>query len=49
MQAEKWQRKIREMIPSYGRTLGDDAQLCKEVREYTSRVLGLKFPEVSYA
>lgn len=47
MQQPEWQRKISEMIPSYGKPLGNDAQLCHEVREYTSRVLGLHFPEAA--
>lgn len=49
MLQEEWQQKIQQMIPSYGKPLGDDAQLCKEIRHYTSSVLGLRFPEVNYA
>jgi hypothetical protein len=34
------------MIPSYGKPLGQDAQLCQEVRNYTGRVLGLDVPQI---
>ncbi|RYY86010.1 MAG: malate dehydrogenase (quinone), partial [Chitinophagaceae bacterium] len=39
--AEQWQQKLRRMVPSYGRSLGKDAALCKEMRAYTGRVLGI--------
>ena len=39
--SEKWQQKFSEMIPSYGKPLAKDAQLLKEVREWTGRVLHL--------
>jgi malate dehydrogenase (quinone) len=45
MQTEEWQKKLRDMIPSYGRSMGEDAELCWQVREYTSSVLGLHYPE----
>jgi malate dehydrogenase (quinone) len=41
MQTGKWQQKIKQMIPSYGLSLGSDAELCNELREWTGRVLGL--------
>jgi malate dehydrogenase (quinone) len=41
MQTESWQTKIKQMIPSYGLSLGNDANLCREIREWTSRILGL--------
>lgn len=41
LQTEAWQSKLREMIPSYGRSLGTDAALVSELRAYTGRVLGL--------
>jgi malate dehydrogenase (quinone) len=47
MQQEKWLGKISEMIPSYGKSLAKDAELVYEVREHTSRVLGLQFPVVA--
>ncbi|MBD0375079.1 MAG: malate:quinone oxidoreductase [Flavisolibacter sp.] len=46
LQSDKWQQKIKEMIPSYGRNMGKDAQLCREMREWTSRVLGLPYEVV---
>lgn len=44
MQSSNWQNKLVEMIPSYGKSLGQDAKLCSEIRAYTSKVLALKFP-----
>jgi malate dehydrogenase (quinone) len=37
----EWQKKFKEMIPSYGKPLGRDAALTQHVREYTGEVLGL--------
>ncbi len=37
----EWQQKLKEMIPSYGRSLADDAQLCADMRKMTNEVLGL--------
>ncbi len=37
----EWQDKIRQMIPSYGRSMGQDAELCSEIRDWTCKVLGL--------
>ncbi len=39
--SEAWQEKLREMIPSYGKSLADDAALTGAIRAMTSRVLGL--------
>ncbi|HXB40303.1 MAG TPA: malate:quinone oxidoreductase [Bacteroidia bacterium] len=36
-----WQDKLKEMIPSFGQSLGKDAELCQKTRERTSRVLDL--------
>jgi len=41
----EWQSKMKEMIPSYGKTLGKDAALAGKLREETSKVLGLTLPE----
>lgn len=41
MQSEAWQAKLREMIPSYGRSLAKDAELLREVRKTTGDLLGL--------
>jgi malate dehydrogenase (quinone) len=37
-----WSRKLTEMIPSYGRSLIDDAELCSKVRADTAAVLNLQ-------
>jgi malate dehydrogenase (quinone) len=37
----EWQKKLREMIPSYGKPLNKDEALTQHVREYTGEVLGL--------
>ncbi|MGE0579527.1 MAG: malate dehydrogenase (quinone) [Reyranella sp.] len=37
-----WVPKLSEMIPSYGRSLKDDARLCERVRKDTAEVLGLR-------
>jgi malate dehydrogenase (quinone) len=41
MQQPQWQQKIREMIPGYGQSLAGNASLCRELRAYTGKVLGL--------
>ncbi|MBF8963860.1 malate:quinone oxidoreductase [Pontibacter sp. FD36] len=42
MQSEAWQKKLKEMIPSYGESLAKDAELLRKVRSWTSEVLGLQ-------
>jgi malate dehydrogenase (quinone) len=37
-----WQKKIKEMIPSYGESLANDEELCDMMRGWTTRVLELK-------
>ncbi|WP_299700302.1 malate:quinone oxidoreductase [uncultured Pontibacter sp.] len=44
MQSQEWQNKLNEMIPSYGESLAEKAALLREVRAWTSEVLGLKEP-----
>ena len=41
LQTKSWQQKIKQMIPSYGKSLHSDAALLQQVRSDTSRVLGL--------
>jgi malate dehydrogenase (quinone) len=41
MKSKEWVDKLTEMIPSYGKSLIDDAKLCRETRFSTSKVLGL--------
>ncbi len=36
-----WAERLRAMIPSYGRSLADDADLCRAVRRETAEVLHL--------
>ncbi|MBS3678888.1 malate:quinone oxidoreductase [Ornithinibacillus massiliensis] len=38
---QEWEPKIKEMIPSYGRSLSDNPALAKEVLERTAKTLGL--------
>ena len=38
----EWQSKLKEIIPSYGQSLDNNAPLIKEVRSYTAGVLQLK-------
>jgi len=38
----QWQDRLKAMVPSYGRSLVNDADLLREVRERTLSVLGLK-------
>jgi malate dehydrogenase (quinone) len=42
-----WEEKLKEMIPSYGKPLHKDEQLSHQVRDYTTKVLGLKFMEAT--
>jgi malate dehydrogenase (quinone) len=37
----EWQAKIKQMIPSFGKSLSKDPALLEEIRAYTSDVLGL--------
>lgn len=41
----EWQSKLKKMIPSYGKSLGKEAELAGKLREETSKVLGLTLPE----
>jgi len=40
MQSTEWKTKLAEMIPSYGKSLKDDKELTKRVRDFTFGVLG---------
>jgi malate dehydrogenase (quinone) len=37
-----WTAKLKQMIPSYGESIIDDAALCRRVRAETAKVLGLQ-------
>lgn len=41
MESSNWQNKIMEMIPTYGKSLHEDAALCEETRQRTTQVLNL--------
>lgn len=41
MATPAWKAKLREMIPSFGKKLGDDASLTREVRTRSHTLLGL--------
>lgn len=36
-----WQEKFKKMIPSFGSSLGEDAELLRQVRSHSGKVLGL--------
>lgn len=39
--SEEYRRKLREMIPSWGKKLNEASELCQTTRARTHRVLGL--------
>jgi malate dehydrogenase (quinone) len=39
---EEWQTKLKAMIPSYGQSLANNAELLESVREKSSAALQLK-------
>lgn len=41
MASAEWKAKLKEMIPSYGRSLTNDAELLKQIRQDTLSTLGL--------
>jgi malate dehydrogenase (quinone) len=41
LKSDDWEAHLKKMIPSYGRSLAQDAELCREVRAWSDRVLGL--------
>jgi malate dehydrogenase (quinone) len=41
MQSPEWQAKVKEMIPSFGKKLAEDDDLCEETRKRTSAALQL--------
>lgn len=40
--SEEWQSKLKEMIPSFGKTWDEYPLLCQELREWTANVLQLE-------
>jgi malate dehydrogenase (quinone) len=45
MNSPEWQAKMKQMIPSYGQSMADDAQLCHAMRAQTTEVLELQEPD----
>lgn len=43
----EWQTKLREMIPSYGKSLAQDAELLEKTRARTSEILNLTTLEIA--
>lgn len=43
MNTGSWKQKLKEIIPSYGLSLSDDATLCEETRKYSGKILGLQY------
>jgi malate dehydrogenase (quinone) len=39
---ENWQRKLKEIIPSYGQSLATDGALLRNIRSMTNEILGLE-------
>lgn len=42
LKSDDWKEKIKEMIPTYEKSLIDDAELCRKTRKKTAEVLGLE-------
>ena len=42
MESVAWQNKLKEMIPTYGKSLSNDAELCAITRRQTGKILGLE-------
>ncbi|MEJ7828089.1 MAG: malate:quinone oxidoreductase [Segetibacter sp.] len=47
MNTQEWQTKLKQMIPSYGGSLGSNAELLLTTRSWTSEVLGLTAANVA--
>jgi malate dehydrogenase (quinone) len=47
MQSFEWQAKVKEMVPGYGKTLVNDPELCEQMRQWTSQILGLTNEAIS--
>jgi malate dehydrogenase (quinone) len=42
-----WVPRLKQLIPSYGRSIADDAELCREVRSETAAALRIAEPAVA--
>lgn len=47
--SQEWEPKIKEMIPSYGKSLMDNPELLHEIHASTSEALGLTEKELAYS
>lgn len=47
LSSDAWQKKLKEIITSYGQSLGENGELCREVRARTSEILGLKKEQIT--
>jgi malate dehydrogenase (quinone) len=41
METKQWQDKLKQMIPSYGRSMAQDEKLCNDIRAWTNEVLNI--------
>ncbi|MBN9298818.1 MAG: malate:quinone oxidoreductase [Filimonas sp.] len=41
-EAAGWKVRLQQMIPSYGKSLASEAELCRDMRKWSSDVLGIK-------
>ena len=41
LKSDDWTQKIKEIIPTYGKSLINDSELCRKTRKETAKVLGL--------
>jgi len=42
LKTEQWQNTIKEMVPTYGQSLIDNSELCRETRKRTTQILKLE-------
>ncbi len=42
IESADWQNKLKDMIPTYGKSLSNDAELCVITRRKTAKILGLE-------
>ena len=42
LMTDTWQKAVKEMIPTYGQSLIDNAELCRETRNRTTQILKLE-------
>ncbi|WP_262512049.1 malate:quinone oxidoreductase [Pedobacter nutrimenti] len=42
LKTKEWQQKLKKMIPSFGHSLNNDAELCEKIRAQTAHALNLQ-------